>query len=102
MHTYIYGLILFCTFLPLCVGALWLMPAWVRRNVRSFLFFLLITHLHIQCMCTCFFYQAGESTLSMYWQTYICTSTAPYWQSFHPCSGGLLVERWGPDGGHAV
>ena len=28
-------LLLFCTCLPLCAGALWPMPAWVRRDVRS-------------------------------------------------------------------
>ena len=36
-------LILFCTCRPLCAGALWPMPAWVWRDVRSgfFCFFLL-------------------------------------------------------------
>ena len=31
-------LILFCTCPPLCVGALWPMPAWAWRDVRSFFF----------------------------------------------------------------
>ena len=32
-------LILFCTCPPLCAGALWPMPAWVWRDVRSVFFF---------------------------------------------------------------
>ena len=32
-------LILFCTCPPLCAGALWPMPAWIWRDVRSFLLF---------------------------------------------------------------
>ena len=32
-------LILFCTCPPLCVGALWPMPAWVWHDVRSLHFF---------------------------------------------------------------
>ena len=31
-------LILFCTCPPLCAGALWPMPAWVWRDVRSVFF----------------------------------------------------------------
>ena len=36
-------LILFCICPPLCAGALWPMPAWVWRDVRSdfFIFFIL-------------------------------------------------------------
>ena len=44
-------LILFCTCLPLCAGALWQMPGWVWRDVRSlFLFFTriwLVTYVHL-------------------------------------------------------
>ena len=32
-------LLLFCTWPPLCAGALWPMPAWVWRDVRFFSFF---------------------------------------------------------------
>lgn len=51
---YHHRLLLFCTFPPLYAGALWQMPAWVWRDVRSlFLFYCIVHCLDISALEQC-------------------------------------------------